>query len=152
MQESTEMIACAAKSANHIYPRRRYTSYQFCAFCRMTRSVYTLCGFQNLNPVGFCVVCAFCGNYKQRRYKYKSFSPINCNLQFYHSKFRMNHVFYVYSRIYFPAHRALLYIQIKLSRACSRKALSECKASRRLGKYIRGFNCYCTRPAATAIV
>ena len=27
----------------------------------MTRSVYTLCGFQNLNPVGFCVVCAFCG-------------------------------------------------------------------------------------------
>ena len=27
----------------------------------MTRSVYTLCVFQNLNPVGFCVVCAFCG-------------------------------------------------------------------------------------------
>ena len=132
------MIACAAKSANHIYPRRRYTNYQFCAFCRMTRSVYTLCVFQNLNPVGFCVVCAFCGNYKQRRYKYKSFSPINCNLQFYHSKFRMNHVFYVYSRIYFPAHRAT--------------ALSEGKASRRLGKYIRGFNCYCKRPAATAIV
>ena len=92
----------------------------------------------NLNPVGFCVVCAFCGNYKQRRYKYKSFSPINCNLQFYHSKFRMNHVFYVYSRIYFPAHRAT--------------ALSEGKASRRLGKYIRGGNCYCKRPAATAIV
>ena len=57
----------------------------------MTHSVYTLCGFPNLNPVGFCVVCAFCGNYKQRRYKYKSFSPINCNLHFYHSKFRMNH-------------------------------------------------------------
>ena len=56
----------------------------------MTRSVYTLCGFQNLNPVGFCVVCAFCGNYKQRRYKYKSLSPINCNLHFYHSIFRMN--------------------------------------------------------------
>ena len=31
------------------------------AFCRMTRSVYTLCVFQNLNPVGFCVICAFCG-------------------------------------------------------------------------------------------
>ena len=56
----------------------------------MTRSVYTLCGFQNFKPVGFCVVCAFCGNYKQRRYKYKSLSPINCNLQFYHSKFWMN--------------------------------------------------------------
>ena len=56
----------------------------------MTRSVYTLCGFQKLKPVGFCVVCAFCGNYKQRRYKYKSLSPINCNLHFYHSIFRMN--------------------------------------------------------------
>lgn len=31
----------------------------------MTRSVYTLCGFQNLKPVDFCVVCEFCGNYKQ---------------------------------------------------------------------------------------
>ena len=38
------------------------------------------------------LVCAFCVNYKQRRYKYKSFSPINCNLQFYHSKFRMNQI------------------------------------------------------------
>ena len=27
----------------------------------MTRSVYTLCVFQNLNPVGFCVVCGVCG-------------------------------------------------------------------------------------------
>ncbi|WP_308278693.1 hypothetical protein, partial [Prevotella sp.] len=44
----------------------------------------------NLNPVGFCVVCAFCGNYKQRRYKYKSLSPINSNLHFYHSIYRMN--------------------------------------------------------------
>ena len=41
----------------------------------------------------------------------------------------------------------LLYIQIKLSRACSRKALYGCKASRRLGKYIRGFNCFCQSPA-----
>ena len=61
----------------------------------MTHSVYTLCGFQKLKPVGFCVVCAFCGNYKQRRYKYKSLSPINCNLQFYHSKFRMNPIFQI---------------------------------------------------------
>ena len=32
------------------------------AFCRMTRSVYTLCGFQKLKSVGFCVFCEFCGN------------------------------------------------------------------------------------------
>ena len=41
----------------------------------------------------------------------------------------------------------LLYIQIKLSRASSRKALSGCKASRRLGKYMRGFVCFCQSPA-----
>ncbi len=41
----------------------------------------------------------------------------------------------------------LLYIQTKLSRACSRKALAECKASRRLGKYIRGFGGFCKSPA-----
>ena len=23
------------------------------------------CGFQKLKPVGFCVLCEFCGNYKQ---------------------------------------------------------------------------------------
>ena len=56
----------------------------------MTRSVYTLCGFQKLKPVGFCVFCEFCGNYKQKSYKYKSLSPINCNLHFCHSIFRMN--------------------------------------------------------------
>lgn len=33
-----------------------------------------------------------------------------------------------------------LYIYIKLSRVHSRKALSECKASRRLGKQIRGLS------------
>ena len=38
---------------------------------------------------------------------------------------------------------SLLYIQIKLSRACSRKALYGCKASRRLGKYMRGFIGFC---------
>ena len=48
------------------------------------------CGFEKLKPVGFCVVCAFCGNYKQRKYKYKSLSPINSNLHFYHSIYRMN--------------------------------------------------------------
>ena len=30
----------------------------------MTRSVYTLYGFEKNKPVGFCVICAFCGNYK----------------------------------------------------------------------------------------
>ena len=35
----------------------------------MTRSVYTLCGFQKLKPVGFCVFCEICGNYKQKNYK-----------------------------------------------------------------------------------
>ena len=53
----------------------------------------------NLNPVGFCVVCAFCGNYKQRRYKYKSLSPINCNLHFCHSIFRMNLFLCLYTSI-----------------------------------------------------
>ena len=113
----------------------------------MTRSVYTLCVFQNLNPVGFCVVCAFCGNYKQRRYKYKSFSPINCNLQFYHSIFRMNHVFYVYSRIYFPAHRALLYLkekQVEDSENIYGVLIVIVKAQPHKHKY--------QRPAATAIV
>ncbi len=27
------------------------------------------CGFEKLKPVGFCVVCAFCGNYIQKNYK-----------------------------------------------------------------------------------
>ena len=36
----------------------------------MTRSVYTVCVFEKLKPVGFCVFCEFCGNYKQRNYKY----------------------------------------------------------------------------------
>ena len=52
--------------------RRRYTSNQFCAFCRMTRSVYTLCGFKKFMPVGFCVFGEFCGSYKQRSYKQRN--------------------------------------------------------------------------------
>ena len=27
------------------------------------------CGFEKLKPVGFCVFCEFCGNYKQKNYK-----------------------------------------------------------------------------------
>ena len=41
------------------------TSFHFCAVCRMTRSVYTLCGFEKNNPVGFCAFRAFCGNYNK---------------------------------------------------------------------------------------
>ena len=58
----------------------------------MTRSVYTLCGFKKLKSVGFCVFCEFCGNYKQRSHKYKSLSPINCNLLIYPSCFHISHV------------------------------------------------------------
>ena len=52
--------------------RRRYPSNHFCAFCRMTRSVYMVCGFQKLKPVGFCVLREFCGNYIQRSYKQRN--------------------------------------------------------------------------------
>ena len=44
----------------------------------MTRSVYTLCGFEKNNPVGFCVVCEFCGNYKQRNYKQRNINKRSC--------------------------------------------------------------------------
>ena len=27
------------------------------------------CGFEKLKPVGFCVLCEICGNYKQKNYK-----------------------------------------------------------------------------------
>ena len=27
------------------------------------------CGFEKLKPVGFCVFCEICGNYKQKNYK-----------------------------------------------------------------------------------
>ena len=60
----------------------------FLLSCLAKRRLF--CGFQKLKPVGFCVLCEICGNYKQRRYKHKSISPINCNLHFCHSIFRMN--------------------------------------------------------------
>ena len=71
-QESTEMIACAAIDSEPYLTSGRHTSNQFCAFCRMTRSVYTLCGFRNINPVGFCVVCVFCGNFSPHYSKAKN--------------------------------------------------------------------------------
>ena len=37
----------------------------------MTRSVYTLCGFEKNKPVGFCAFCEIRGNYIQRNHKYK---------------------------------------------------------------------------------
>ena len=60
--------------------RRRYTGYHFCAFCRMTRSVYTLCGFEKNKSVGFCVFGEFCGNYKQRSYKQNYTSITRTNI------------------------------------------------------------------------
>ena len=46
----------------------------------MTRSVYTLCGFQNINPVGFCVVCAFCGGLQAKEIQVQE--PLPDKLQF----------------------------------------------------------------------
>ena len=43
----------------------------------MTHSVYTLCGFQKHNPVGFCVFCEIYGNYIQRNHKYKRGGRLN---------------------------------------------------------------------------
>lgn len=43
------MIACIAEG------------YHFCVVCRMMRSIYTLCGFEKNNSVGFCGICEFCG-------------------------------------------------------------------------------------------
>ena len=38
----------------------------------MTLSFYTLCGFEKNNPVGFCVFCEFCGNYKYKEVPFKT--------------------------------------------------------------------------------
>ena len=35
------------------------------------------CGFEKLKPVGFCVVCAFCGNYIQKNYIQKNYIQKN---------------------------------------------------------------------------
>ena len=43
----------------------------------MTHSVYTLCGFQKHNPVGFCVFCEIYGNYIQRNHKYNRGGRLN---------------------------------------------------------------------------
>ena len=48
----------------------------------MTRSVYTLCVFQNLNPVGFCVICAFCGELQAKFFsaaRLRFITPNVCN-------------------------------------------------------------------------
>ncbi len=38
----------------------------------MTRSVYTLCEFQKIKSVGFCVIREFCGKYEYRKYMYRN--------------------------------------------------------------------------------
>ena len=59
-----------------------------------------------------------------------------------------NGFYSVYSRICFSEWYIvpLLCIQIKQSRVYSRKALSECKASRRLGKQMRCFYRFLSKP------
>ena len=64
-------VRCSSHRSSPFH-KRGETSNHFCAVCRMTRSVYTLCGFEKNNPVGFCVVCEFCGNHKQRKYKQRN--------------------------------------------------------------------------------
>ena len=87
-----------------IYKAFGDASYHFCAVCRMTRSVYTLCGFEKNKPVGFCAFCEIRGNYIQRNHKYKRGGRLNINDNYtnirtptspitsclYHSEYRMN--------------------------------------------------------------
>ena len=59
-----------------------------------------------------------------------------------------NGFYSVYRRICFSEWHIVpqLCIQLKLSRVYSRKALAGCKASRRLGKQMRGFSGFCLKP------
>ena len=99
MQESTEMIACAAIGGEPcLTSATLHKQSILCLLSYDAQRLYAL-WIPNLNPVGFCVVRAFCGNYKQRRYKYKSLSPINCNLHFCHSIFRMSLFLCLYTSI-----------------------------------------------------
>ena len=76
MQESTEMIACATIGSEPcLTSATLHKQSILCLLSYDAQRLYAL-WIPNLNPVGFCVVCAFCGNYKQRRHKYKSLSPI----------------------------------------------------------------------------
>ena len=80
--EGTELIACVATprlSMVAVYGGARllylyllclYTDQQ--AFISVDSCIAKrrpFCGFEKLKPVGFCVVCAFCGNYIQKNYK-----------------------------------------------------------------------------------
>ena len=84
--ESTELIACVATprlSMVAVYGGARLLYlYLLClntdqqAFisvdsCLAKRRPF--CGFEKLKPVGFCVVCAFCGNYIQMNYIQKNY-------------------------------------------------------------------------------
>ena len=80
--EGTELIACVASprlSMVAVYGGARLLYlYLLCLYadqqafisvdsCLAKRRPF--CGFGKLKPVGFCVVCAFCGNYIQKNYK-----------------------------------------------------------------------------------
>ncbi len=58
--------------------------------------------FQKLKPVGFCVLCEICGNYKQRRYKHKEHFADKLQFTYHHYIFRMNPNIYHIHTITFP--------------------------------------------------
>ena len=65
--EGTELIACVASPRLSIVRRLWRRKQSFLDSCIAKRMPF--CGFEKLKPVGFCVVCAFCGNYIQKNYK-----------------------------------------------------------------------------------
>ena len=80
--EGTELVACVATPRLsmvavyggarllYLYLLSLYTDQQ--AFISVDSCIAKrrpFCGFEKLKPVGFCVVCAFCGNYIQKNYK-----------------------------------------------------------------------------------
>ena len=70
-----------------------------------------------------------------------------------HSLASPNGFYSVYRRIFFSEWHIVpqLCVQIKQSRVYSRKALAECKASRRLGKQIRGLSRFLSKAHPAAV-
>ena len=73
--EGTELIACVASPRLSIVRRLWRRKQSFLDSCIAKRRLF--CGFQKLKPVGFCVLCEFRGNYKQKIYKYKRGCRLN---------------------------------------------------------------------------
>ena len=66
--EGTELIACVA-SPRLSMVRCLWWRKQSFLWILASRSVGHSVDSKSLKPVGFCVVCAFCGNYIQKNYK-----------------------------------------------------------------------------------